>query len=262
MGIRKQKYDKIEESFKFTENFIQRALSNHYFSPNSVKYDIDNLFVFKDWESDKVLITKSGYIYEFEIKVSKSDFKNDFKHKEEKYKNFNLVMEGEELTDKCFPNYFSYACPKGLIQTEDIPDYAGLVYVDELGWLKIVKMPKRIHKSKLSEEQLGLAEKFYYNMINWKNKANETKQILKEEMGLREEKKKVPYATLKQAYEDMKEHVIRLTKENEYLTKSEKENAKYYRILERKVEEKIKQFDSSFEISTILKETDEDFFNG
>ena len=40
--------------------------------------------MFKFSESDYLCITKSGYIHEIEIKISRSDFANDFKHKKEK----------------------------------------------------------------------------------------------------------------------------------------------------------------------------------
>lgn len=43
-----------------------------------------NLFVYH-WESDYIAITKNGYVYEVEIKISRADFLNDFKHKEEKH---------------------------------------------------------------------------------------------------------------------------------------------------------------------------------
>ena len=64
MGIRKKNTD---TDFKFSESFIQEAL-NGFFAYNSVKYNIDGLYIF-DWESDKLLVTKSGYIYKNEIKI-------------------------------------------------------------------------------------------------------------------------------------------------------------------------------------------------
>ena len=86
--------------FKFSEEFIQTAL-NDFFSYSSVKYNIDGLYVF-DWESDKLLETKSGYIYEFEIKISKADFKNDFKHKKDKH----IKGQDRYVTHKRFNNAF------------------------------------------------------------------------------------------------------------------------------------------------------------
>ena len=154
MSIRKKNTD---TDFKFSEGFIQEVL-NGFFAYNSVKYNIDGLYIF-DWESDKLLETRSGYIYEFEIKISKADYKNDFKHKKDKH----IILAGEErYGDKYLPryyefleenrkrgnwceqnfiksaetnprylvgghkrpNYFYYAVPTGLIDVEDVPDYA------------------------------------------------------------------------------------------------------------------------------------------
>ena len=63
-----------------TETDIQDILSIHFLTPNAKKYEMENLFVF-GWESDYLCITKSDLIYECEIKISRSDFHNDFKHK-------------------------------------------------------------------------------------------------------------------------------------------------------------------------------------
>lgn len=69
----KNKKDEIG-SMRYTEESIQFALNN-YFMPNSVKYAIDGQYVF-EWESDKLIMMRSsGLIYEFEIKISKADFK-------------------------------------------------------------------------------------------------------------------------------------------------------------------------------------------
>lgn len=189
--------------FKFSENFIQNAL-NGFFAYGSVKYNVDGLYVF-DWESDKLFETKSGYIYEFEIKISRADFKNDFKHKKDKH----IILEGEEkYGDKYLPkyyefleenrkygnwceenflksaannprylvgghkkpNYFYYAVPTDLITVDEVPEYAGLIYVDENKNLTIKKKAPQLHKDKYKDGELNLGEKFYYNMENWKDK--------------------------------------------------------------------------------------------
>lgn len=67
-----------------TESKIQKVVSEQFFSPNSVKYMAENLFLY-DWESDFWIMMKSGLCYEFEIKISRSDFFNDFKHKQKKH---------------------------------------------------------------------------------------------------------------------------------------------------------------------------------
>lgn len=195
MGIKKRRM-----KTELTEAIIQQKLS--YFL-SSVRYDIDNLYVF-GWESDKLIKTRSCYYYEFEIKISKSDFKNDFKHKTDKHHLLNSMLTGEKHTlsfyrewewnksryvsfeaferikqHPCYftdkqkkPNYFYYVVPENMITADDVPEYAGLIYVTEDGWLKTVKKAPLLHKEKYTDEQLGLGEKFYYNMVHWKNIAN------------------------------------------------------------------------------------------
>ena len=83
------------KDFKFTEEYIQDKL-NGFFSMSTQKYILENLYVF-DWESDKFIETRSGLIYEFEIKVTKSDFKADFKKKDK-----HAILEGK---DEFVPSY-------------------------------------------------------------------------------------------------------------------------------------------------------------
>ena len=201
MGVRKENKDKND--FKFSEEFIQNAL-NGFFAYSSVKYNVDGLYVF-DWESDKLFETRSGYIYEFEIKISRADFKNDFKHKKDKH----IILAGEErYGDKYLPkyyefleenrkygswceenflksaannprylvgghkrpNYFYYVVPTDLITVDEVPEYAGLVYVDEKKTLTIKKKAPQLHKDKYKDGELNLGEKFYYNMESWRDK--------------------------------------------------------------------------------------------
>ena len=167
---------KEKEEIKWTEDTIQKVLRYGFLSPNSIKYVMENLTVYK-WESDTLLVTKSGYAYEIEIKISRADFKNDFKHKEKKH----LFLEGKgmkdglgrEYDDRWRPNYFYYAVPEGLISPDEVPDYAGLIYIHPLSsWphfrVDNVKVASQLHKTKFDAERLGLMDKFYYNYRNWK----------------------------------------------------------------------------------------------
>ena len=74
-------------NFEYSEKYILNVLNNHFFAKNSLKYLMNNLYVF-DWESDYLAITKSGLFYEIEAKISKNDFKKDFEKKEK-----HLVLE-------------------------------------------------------------------------------------------------------------------------------------------------------------------------
>ena len=193
------------------EKKIQSILGSFIASP---KYSVEGLFVFR-WESDKLLWTKAWYIYEFEIKISRSDYKNDFKHKAEKHLLLNSKIEkpSESVEQNLFsnlfkqkqkhypqitmdqtkqmygypddtpmPNYFYYAVPEGLLEADEVPPYAGLLYIttykgtfenDPDKWyhdIKIVRQAPQLHKTKYTDGELNLGEKFYYNMKTWQRK--------------------------------------------------------------------------------------------
>lgn len=212
----------------FTEEYIQKRLDG-FFAESTKKYVIENLFVFR-WESDKLIKTSSGLIYEFEIKISKSDFKNDFKNKKDKH----VILEGTQEFLPCYdeikkdygerykeyyktekykkPNYFYYAVPEGLVDESEVPSYAGLIYVfpddfkDKDGkyvWsgFRVIKQAPKLHSTKYTDDELKLGEKFYYNMITWKNKCREMneKLILSESI-----EHKIPYIDLLTKYEKEK----------------------------------------------------------
>lgn len=164
---------KNKEEIKYSEESIQRALRHNFLSPSSVKYFTENLKIY-NWESDTIKFTNSGYVYEFEIKISKADFKNDFKNKKKKHS----ILEDKNSENKDRPNYFYYVVPKDLISEEDVPEYAGLLYVHftTIGnnvpysqFIEIKKAPQ-LHKNKFDFKESNLMDKFYYNYIHWKNK--------------------------------------------------------------------------------------------
>ena len=163
---------------EWTEKKIQDKLKMYFMSPNTKKYEITNLYVY-GWESDYLAITKSMIAYEVEIKISRPDFKNDFKNKQDG------SMIGKFPKGSSMPNYFYYAVPDGLIGADEVPDYAGLLYVQPWG-ITFVKQPKKLTDEKFDPVKLYLADKFYYNMLSWKDKyeklsgyADEIKQLKK-----------------------------------------------------------------------------------
>ncbi len=91
-------------------------------------------------EMDVMSISKSGMIYEFEVKISRSDFKAELNKR--KWEHYN-----DPQPNTC-PNYFSYVCPTGLILAYEITDVSGLYYYRDSGELIEVKKPKVIHKGK------------------------------------------------------------------------------------------------------------------
>ena len=247
MGIR---YNSAPlKSEPLTEQTIQRRL-NYIFS--SWKYNVDGLFVF-EWESDKLIWTKTGYIYEFEIKISRADFKNDFKNKKEKhiilkgpteeerfmpsfYQSYEWNKHLYNSIDDCKarikpgdshlieshkkPNYFYYAVPERLIQPEEVPEYAGLIYIlkeyhYERQSYVIVKKAPFLHKQKYKDGELNLAEKFWWN---WQSDRRLRKEAQKE----RDEASKALQEELQcrnqeETYKDLKwKYKVASSERNEY----------------------------------------------
>ena len=95
---------------------------------------------FFDWESDVLFKDSDGYLWEIEIKRSLEDYQRDFekaKHDlfEEYYSNQNRI-----------PSFFYFALPNGMIDPNEVPEYAGLIqyqYIDgALDFHWTIKAPK------------------------------------------------------------------------------------------------------------------------
>lgn len=133
----------------------------HQYFLEGYKYQISNSYIFR-WECDFFAVARSGYSYEVEIKVSRSDYFADFnkeeKHralawKEDLYVRRTYVCDG--ISDRVKqmilsghwnqyplqsrikilpieqvrPNKFVFAVPEGLVDASEVPDYAGLMYI-------------------------------------------------------------------------------------------------------------------------------------
>lgn len=162
MGIKRAKVDKSIDSY--TERTIIEVLNRRFMA--SPKYVLNNLYVY-NWESDFLAITNSWYAYEIEVKISVSDFKNDFN----KSKKHLLLSSGKA---KYIPNYFYYAVPDGMISPNDVPAYAGLICIKGKE-MYIQKAAPKINKDKMDLRIFGskLMDKFYYNMKTWEKRARE-----------------------------------------------------------------------------------------
>lgn len=197
----------------------------NFFSHN---YKFINVFYFNN-ESDWLSFLPSGYCYEIEIKISRSDFKADFKKprheihtKNNDGKNFFIERRGQKLLndpswDFCrnfpelviaeerfsyshrrfnemdihlyftpyssieirkmdhqqLPNKFFYAVPEGMISKDEVPDYAGLLYIDDNLRVKKIKDGKFIHKELLDARKLFKKTYFAYES-NMRSKLNVT----------------------------------------------------------------------------------------
>lgn len=196
-----------------SEKILQRALKGRI---NKECCSVSNVFAYSN-ESDFLSISYDGIATEVEIKISRSDFKADFK--KDKHKAYKAFIKGlsyyvtcwdvkglscdysfryrEIITSrigwykkseiKCIdgkhytiepvpewnkrhglktaptscinispirlPNKFYYLVPEELIKTDEVPEYAGLMYYhgksrDPMKRISIVKNAKTMHKDK------------------------------------------------------------------------------------------------------------------
>ncbi len=155
----------MSETHKVTRNILSYCLGGAY------SVVCANAYVY-DWESDVFAVTKKGYAVEFEVKISRADFKKDL----EKPKHLYLSGKGTILTYRTcigkdkngyiykdagekhmipnsrMPTRFYYVCPPDLIHVEDLPKYAGLIYADTKYYgVDIIKHAPKIHTEKVEE---------------------------------------------------------------------------------------------------------------
>ena len=120
---------------KITERDIQQKIYNKYGPPSMLM--IPNFAPGRWWECDIFRVLKSGYTWEYEIKLSKQDFMADFKKlKQIIDQGKSQVINKHDLlknkTDKG-PNRFSFVFgSKELLDSVEVPDYAGIMFLKEV----------------------------------------------------------------------------------------------------------------------------------
>jgi hypothetical protein len=109
------------------------------------------------WECDVAELTEAGYFREYEIKTTRSDFRADKKKMQSFYTRENgsvLKFKHTALAaqDPKGPSQFFFVTPEGLITVEELPPWAGLIYVSKegLGWPqeRIIKHAPKLHREK------------------------------------------------------------------------------------------------------------------
>lgn len=133
-----------------TERSIQNALYWRYRGGASLV--IPN-YTPRGWfECDLLVITKTGYAHELEIKLTLSDFRADADKSLGQTKHQRLAA-GYNFG----PSRFSFVMPEGMVELVAVPSWAGLIYVQP--WpgrphdvaLKIVRMAPLLHRLKVRE---------------------------------------------------------------------------------------------------------------
>lgn len=127
------------------------------------EFSIFNVYFFgklNQVESDIVAITKSGYAYEYEVKVSRADFLADRRKKK-------WITYRHQKNHA--PKYFYYLLPEGLIKEDEVPHFAGIIECHNIHGqiiFKEVKKPEILNKLKVSNKQVyKLMKKFYYKSL-------------------------------------------------------------------------------------------------
>lgn len=162
-----------------TEQSIIGVLERKY--RDNSKYYLSNVYVFKhNWESDFFIVRQNGYCIEFEIKISRTDFFND-KKKVDKH----LILEtGKSIRYNIQeqhdfkPNKFYYVVPDNLITVDEIPKYAGLLYIDSFNQIITLKEAPFLHKNKLNFND-KFVNKFYYYFQDFKQKFRNAEKRIK-----------------------------------------------------------------------------------
>ena len=107
------------------------------------------------YEMDVFRLMKSGYVIEYEIKISKQDFKKDFTkaHSTGWGTRKRTTFKHEELIGgRRMCNRFFFVVPEGLITMNDIPNHAGLIYFNG-STLYVVKNAPLLHRIKITDKK-------------------------------------------------------------------------------------------------------------
>lgn len=166
-----------------TANEIINGWCDNALVERSVNKVFPNTYI-GHFEADIIELTKSGYAVEYEVKITRADFRNDAK-KQKVYRTqpakskYEILQEGDRV------NRFYYIVPKGLITESDIPDFAGLIYAhkanvrffsDEKGYYEkekvffsTIKAAPLLTKNKLSEQRINKClESTYYRFHKYR----------------------------------------------------------------------------------------------
>lgn len=134
---------------------IELAIMRRFeYVKNIIVPNVNSLLMF---EADMLIVTPSGYATGFEIKVSLSDLKADFKKKQHLNMNdiFHQSITRKEWFFKKF-KYFNYAVPVSLqnASLELIPEFCGLWVMSEDKGFSMVREPKVLFDYKWSDREM------------------------------------------------------------------------------------------------------------
>jgi len=144
-----------------TCNDIELAIMREFdYRENLIVPNISNMMGLVPFETDMMVLTKSSYAHGFEIKISKSDLKADFKKVQ--HVKIDHFFNGKTGIEKYFGRfkYFYYAVPEHLKECalELIPSFCGLWIYQKNEYPKLslfyqAREPKKLFDYKWTEKE-------------------------------------------------------------------------------------------------------------
>lgn len=119
---------------KLTVFDLQKALLHR--CSLSQKFKVPNTQLLFSGEQDWVEITRANYAWEYEIKLTRADFKKDFdktsllRVEDGRYtsvKKHDVLSGRIKILRGVIPRRFYFVAPRGIIDVDKVPDYAGLI---------------------------------------------------------------------------------------------------------------------------------------
>lgn len=158
---------------KLADRIIFHLLQHGRKDPSEIM--IPNFHCFM-YEMDVFKLTKTGLVVEYEVKISRADFFNDFKKNHGRYRQ-DPVYKHQELAQGRAANRFFFVVPKDLVSKEEVPYYAGLMYfnqtADEILYgrdsIHTEKPAPLIHKRQF-EDYKWLATSLSWREERWRRK--------------------------------------------------------------------------------------------
>jgi len=145
----KREFDKVTNSTLYSrgEQFLSQGSKSRIWK---------NIYLY-DWESDLFKLNHAGLGTEGEVKRTREDFWADF-DKDEKHRKLSM-------RDGILPNEFYYIVPRGMVDLDEVPEYAGLVEVIQSKQLRGLKYTVKKRAPRLTNDPIP--ESWYRTLI-WK----------------------------------------------------------------------------------------------
>ncbi len=131
----------------------------------------------KWWECDVFELTQAGMFVEYEIKLSKSDFKADAAKSNRRYEgtwpDWQEIIEFKhtllEQRDPRGPSRFFFVTPINLLKPADLPSWAGLIEAHHDGYrarTRLITPAPKLHKVKAPDHRARAEATCYYRYLN------------------------------------------------------------------------------------------------